>query len=179
MQHSPLLLLSALILPLVAPGQTRPLLTPQAQRGQALFQKSPQGVACGTCHTLGALGTAIGPDLSKLAAAAPPRALVMAMEITETAYVQQVKTTQGEFPGIQKQKVGDKLEIWDLGKLPPTLRTFAAADIQNMKPSEKWVHPPAAAHYNNQELADIIGFLKFVATGLQKEVTPGELEDHK
>ena len=174
-----IVLLTILLLPLATLGQTRPPLTPQAQRGQVLFQKSPKGVACGACHSLGNIGTVVGPDLTQLAAAAPPRALVMAMEITETAYVQQVKTTKGEFPGIQKQKIGDTLEIWDLSKLPPNLRTFAAADIQNMKPSEKWVHPPAAAHYNNQESADIIGFLKFVATGLQKEVTPGELEDHK
>lgn len=176
MKHSPLLILGALILPLLAPGQTnRPPLTPQAQRGQTLFQKSPKGVACGTCHTLGGIGTAIGPDLSKLASAATPRGLVMAIEMTMTAYVQQVKTAKSEFPGIQKQKVGDSLEIWDLSKLPPTLRTFAADEIRSMRGNEKWVHPPTAAHYEKQELADIIGFLKFASTGLEKEVTPAEL----
>jgi len=176
MQDSPLLILGALILPLFALGQTiRPPLTPQAQRGQTLFQKSPKGVACGTCHTLGGIGTAVGPDLSRLASAATPRGLVMAIEMTMTAYVQQVKTASGEFPGIQKLKGCDTLEIWDLSKLPPTLRTFPAADVRSMRDNEKWVHPPTAAHYNAQELADIIGFLKFASTGLQKEVTPAEL----
>ena len=160
MQNFPSLILGALILPLFVHGQSnRPPLTPQAQRGQALFQKSPKGVACGTCHTLGGIGTAVGPDLSKLASAATPRGLVMAIEMTMTAYVQQVKTAKSEFPGIQKQKVGDT----------------ASADIRSMRGNEKWAHPPTAAQYNAQELADIIGFLKFASTGLQKEVTPAEL----
>jgi hypothetical protein len=175
MKRSPLLILGALILPLLAPGQSKPPLTPQAQRGQALFQKSPKGVACGTCHTLGGIGVAVGPDLAKLASAATPRGLVMAIEMTMTAYVQQVKTTKNEFPGIQKQKVGDTLEIWDLSKLPPTLRTFSSSEILSMRGNEKWVHPPAAAHYDRQELADIIGFLKFSANAGQKEVTAAEL----
>lgn len=176
MQNSPLLILGVLILPLSVLGQSnRPPLTPQAQRGQALFQKSPKGVACGTCHTLGGIGTSVGPDLSKLASAATPRGLFMAIEMTMTAYVQQVKTAKSEFPGIQKQKVGDTLEIWDLSAIPPTLRTFASADIRSMRGNEKWAHPPTAAQYNPQELADIIGFLKFASTGLQKEVTPAEL----
>lgn len=176
MPNSPLLTLGALVLPLVALAQTtRPPLTPQAQRGQALYQKSRKGVACAACHALGAIGTAVGPDLSVLAAATTPRGLVMAMEITMAAYVQRVKTAKGEFLGIQKQKVGDTLEIWDLSKLPPTLRTFPAPDIRSMQGNEKWVHPPAAAHYDPQELADILGFLKFASTGLEKEVTPTEL----
>jgi len=175
MNSSPLLILGALILPLLAFGQSSPPLTPQAQRGQALFQKSPKGVACGTCHTLGGIGTAVGPDLTRLSSAASPRGLVMAIEMTMTAYVQHVKTAKGEFPGIQKQKMGDTFEIWDLSKLPPVLRTFSSSEIFSMRGNEKWVHPPAAAHYNRQEMADIVGFLKFASNGGQKEVTAAEL----
>lgn len=150
-------------------------MTPQAERGKALFLKSAKGTACGTCHSMGSVGTEVGPDLSKLASLVPPRGLVMAIEMTMTAYVQDVKTTKGSFPGIQKQKKGDELEIWDLSKLPPVLRKFGAGEVLAMKSNEKWVHPATAAHYSGQELADIVGFLKFASTGLAKEVTPEEL----
>ncbi len=40
-----------------------------------------------------------------------------------------------------------------------------------------WRHPPALVDYNAQELADIIGFLRWAATGSQKEIKPSEVED--
>jgi hypothetical protein len=45
-----------------------------------------------------------------------------------------------------------------------------------MKANTKWKHPPALAGYTSQELADLIGFLKWAATGTQKEVGPAEVE---
>jgi hypothetical protein len=136
---------------------------------------SPKGTTCGTCHSMAGLGTAVGPDLKKLSSVVGPRGLVMTIRMTLTAYVQEVKSSQGNFPGILKQKDGDEIEIWDLSKNPPILRKLKSNQIESMKQNATWKHPPASAGYAPQELADIIGFLKWDSTGSQKEVTVAEL----
>jgi cytochrome c553 len=151
-------------------------ITPQAQRGRDLFTNSPKGTPCGTCHFMDGAGTAVGPDLSKLASVVGPRGLVMTIQMSMTAYVQEVKTHTGSFPGIQKEKNGDALQIWDLSKTPPVLLTLQSSDIASMKQNEKWKHPPTQAGYTSQELADIIAFLKWASNGSTKEVTPADVE---
>lgn len=148
----------------------------QAERGKELFLKSAKGVPCGTCHTLGGIGTAVGPDLKKLASLAMPRGLVMAMQLTVTEYVQEVKTKDGTFSGIQKQKVGEEVEIFDLSQMPPVLKTFASKDILAMSRNDKWKHPPAQAGYTSKELADLIGWLKWASMGSRKEIKPSDVE---
>jgi hypothetical protein len=152
---------------------------PQAERGKELFLKSPKGVACGTCHTIEGVGTAVGPDLKQLSAVVGSHGLVKTIQMQSTAYVQQVKTASETFPGIQKQKQGEELEIWDLSKNPPELRKFASKDVTSMTTDHKWKHPPTTADYTSQELADIIGYLKFVATGSRKEIKIEDVEDAK
>jgi hypothetical protein len=39
-----------------------------------------------------------------------------------------------------------------------------------------WKHPPASAGYTSHELADLIGFLKWAATGSQKEIKVADIE---
>jgi len=151
-------------------------ITAQAERGQELFLKTPKGTACGTCHSLAGVGTAVGPDLRTLASAVGPRQLVMTIRMTATAYVQDVETSGGSFPGLQKAKQGEDVEIWDLSKIPPVLRTMKASQVKSMKPCQTWKHPPASAEYSSQELADIVGFLKWAATGSQTEVKPSDVE---
>lgn len=97
------------------------------------------------------------------------------IRMTLTAYVQEVKSSQGTFAGILKQKEGDDIEIWDLSKMPPLLRKLKSNQVESMKQNEKWKHPPATAGYTPQELADIIGFLKWASTGSQKEVAIADL----
>ena len=164
-----------LSLHLAKADDNRPL-TPQAERGRELFLKSPKGTACQTCHSLVGLGTAVGPDLSKLASVIGPRGLVTAIQMTVTAYVQNVKVSGGTFPGIQKQKQGDEIEIWDLGQTPPALRKLTSKQIVSMTQNRNWKHPPASAGYTSQELADLIGFLKWAATGSQKEIKVADIE---
>lgn len=160
----------------IATAADQPI-TAQAERGRALFLKSPKGIACGTCHEIVGVGTAVGPDLRTLASAVAPKLLVMTMRMTVTAYVQDVTTSDGEFPGIEKGKrQGDQIEMWDLSTVPPVLRTMKASQVKSMKQSSTWKHPPAATRYEAQELADIVGFLKWGATGSQKEIKPTDVE---
>ena len=175
------LLFALATLAFTASGQTAPAPakqppTAQTQRGRDLFVKSPKGIACGTCHALAGLGTAIGPDLTKMASMATPRGLVSIVQMDSTTNVQEIKVAAGAFPGIQKQKQGDDFEIWDLSQTPPVLRKLTSKEILSMTRDQHWRHPPTMAEYTSQELADIIGFLRWAATGSQKEIKASEIE---
>jgi hypothetical protein len=150
--------------------------TPQIQRGRELFLNSPKGIACKTCHQLGGLGTAIAPDLKTMASYGSVHSIVMTMHMKMTEHVLQVKTFVGTFPGIVKERSGTKVEVYDLSKMPPQLRTLTTNQIVSMERDEKWKHPPALANYNQQELADIVAFLRFAATGAQGEVAATEID---
>ena len=168
--------LVCLVLLCAAPVRAADLPGTQIERGRQWFLHSSKGTACATCHALEGNGTAVGPDLTRLASVIGPRGLVMTIQMTVTAYVQDVELRNGRhFPGIQKQKVGDVLEIYDLSKTPAVLLSVKAADVASMKANTKWTHPPASAGYTDAELADIIAYLKFVSTGVDKEVAVGDL----
>ncbi len=149
----------------------------QAQRGRELFVKSPKGTACATCHTMDGVGTTIGPDLSRMASVASPHVMVATIRMTMTNDVQLVKTAEGKFPGILKQKQGDAIEIYDLSKTPPVLRQLTSKQITSMERDTVWRHPPASVDYSAQELADIIGFLRWASTGSLKEIKATDVED--
>ncbi len=160
-----------------AAKKPRPKPNEQAQRGRKLFLESPKGKPCGTCHTMDGIGASVGPDLTKMATYAMPRGVVVAMRMSMAETVQMVKPVSGPgFPGVLQQKEAENIEIWDLSMTPPTLRTFKAAAIQSMKRDERWKHPPSMAGYDGNELADIVAFLKWAATGSSKTVTVEEVE---
>jgi hypothetical protein len=166
-----LVLAGSVALAQVAP----PPMTKQVERGKELFLHSTKGVACGTCHQMGGVGTAIGPDLKKLASVVGPRGLVSTIQMSMTAYVQEYKIKDvGTFPGIQKE--GASTQIYDLSKMPPELHDVKPGDITAQKQNEKWKHPPASAGYSNQELADLIAWLKYSAIGSTKEIKASELD---
>jgi hypothetical protein len=168
-------LFAAAMLPVATAQEKRPT-SAQAQRGFDLFQKSPKGIACGTCHSLAETGTAVGPDLRKMASVLTPRGLVKVIEMEMTENVQSVKTKAGTFPGIQKEKQGDNFEIWDLSQTPPVLRKLTSKEIVSMTRDEHWKHPPTSAGYTSQELADIISFLKWASTGSQAVIKSSDIE---
>ena len=166
----------ALAFGLTLAAQDKSPIPAQAQRGRELFLKSSKGTACGTCHLLGGVGTAVAPDLTNMASYAPPRGFVSTMRMSMTEHVQEIKTTDGVFPGIEKQKQGDDFEIWDLGQTPPALRKLTVKEIVSRNRDQKWKHPPATVEYTSQELADLVGFVKFAATGSRKEIKPADVE---
>jgi hypothetical protein len=157
-------------------AQNKPETSVQFDRGHQFFLKSPKGLPCATCHSIDGEGKAVGPNLTRLASVVSPRGLMKTIEMTRTVYVQQVETTDGRiFPGIQTQIAGNMVLIWDLSVTPPALLHLKLGDIVSMKENKTWRHPPATADYTPQELADIIGFLKYAATGDQREIMPGDL----
>ena len=150
--------------------------TEQIQRGRELFLNSPKGVACKTCHQLAGLGTAIAPDLTTMASFGSVHSIVMTMHMKMTENVLRFKTPAGNFPGIVKAKHGTEIEVYDLSKMPPELRTLNTNQVISMDRDEKWKHPPALANYNQQELADIVAFLKWAATGTPTAIAPADID---
>jgi len=170
-----ILVVSALSLPTVL-AQEKTAATPQIERGRGLFTNAKKGVACKTCHSLGGVGTAIGPNLTNMASNGSIHSIVMTMHMTMTEHVYRVKTAGNSFPGILKQKYGDKSEYYDLSEIPPVLRTLSANQIVSLQRDQEWRHPPAIANYTAQELADVISFLKFAATGTQQEIAVTDVD---
>jgi len=170
------LLAGALVIPAALAEEKQPP-TPQTQRGRELFLKSPKGTACATCHFINGAGTAIGPDLTRLASLATVHSMVATIKMTMTNEVQRVKTADASFPAMVKLNKDDNVEVWDLSKMPPVLRKFSSKQITSMERDTVWQHPPALADYNSQELADVIGFLRWAATGSQKEIKPADVEE--
>jgi mono/diheme cytochrome c family protein len=169
------LLVSALSLPAIQ-AQDKSAPTPQIERGRELFTNAKKGVACKTCHQLGGVGTAIAPNLTNMASNGSVHSIVLTMHMTMTEHVYRVKTTVSSFPGILKQKYADRVEYYDLSQIPPVLRTLYAREIVSTERDEKWRHPPALANYSQQELADVISFLKFAATGSKQEIAVADID---
>jgi len=168
------LAVSALSLPVVL-AQDKAAPTPQIERGRELFTNSKKGVACKTCHSLAGIGTAIAPDLTNMATNGSVHSIVMTMHMTMTENVYRVKTATTSFPGLLKAKNGNQVEYYDMSQIPPVLRTLYTNQIISAERDEKWRHPPALANYNTQELADVIGFLKFATTGSQVEIAAADI----
>ena len=149
-------------------------LSPQIQRGQALFTDASKG--CVSCHALKGQGTAVGPDL-KLASSLAPRAIVTMMRTTLTQYVQTVKLKKGDaFPAMPGAKNGTSVDLYDLSKMPPELRKVEQSDIDFMRNNESWKHPPLVRGYTPEETADIIAYLKYAGNGDKKKIDPDDVK---
>lgn len=170
-----ILLVVAALPVLAADGKHPP--TEQIQRGLDLFLNSPKGTACATCHQMAGYGTAIGPDLTTMGSMGTPHVIVSTMRMKMTTYVQIFKTASGTFPGMLKEKGKEETEFFDLSQIPPVLKRLPNSQIVSIERDQSWKHPPASVDYTAQEFADLIGFLRWAATGAVKEVKASEVAD--
>ncbi len=147
---------------------------PQIERGQTLFYAD---TGCGTCHALKGRGTAVGPDLRVLGKVGV-RALVIAIRASRTQYVEAMKLKEGDpFPGMKVASAdATTLQYYDLSKTPPELRKFAPGDVQSKSDNSSWKHPPAVGGYTNQQMADIVAYIRWAAAGDRKAVDPSDVE---
>ena len=144
----------------------------QAERGQALFYGDAK---CGTCHSLKGRGTAVGPDLKNIARLSP-RAVAMAVRASRTQYVQAVKVKgQGEFPGMKSAEDEKTIAFYDLSVTPPELKKLDKSEI-TLSDNQSWKHPPASANLSNEQLADIIAFVRWASFNDKKEIDPSEVQ---
>ena len=141
----------------------------QIERGEALFMDSARG--CAGCHALKGKGTAVGPDLKDIAHLTPP-GIAMAIRSTVTQYVQVIKLKSGRsFPGMPPKAD----TTYDLSKRPPEAINATAAEIASITPNNGWKHPPSAAKFTNEELADLIAYIRFAGANNRQPVAPTDI----
>jgi mono/diheme cytochrome c family protein len=146
----------------------------QIERGQTLFFAEK---GCGTCHALKGKGTAVGPDLRALGKVGV-RAVVTAIRASRTEYVETIKLKEGDpFPAMKVASTeAATLQYYDLSKTPPELRKFAPGDVESKSDNSIWKHPPSVGGYTNEQIADIVAFVRWAATGSRKTVDPSDVE---
>lgn len=148
----------------------------QAKRGSDLFFRTSKGLPCATCHQLEGKGTPAGPDLKNIAVATP-KGMVLAILARRTAYVQQVEMKNGKrYTVIQHTETPDTIVYYDLAGKTPVELTLKKADIARKRDNATWMHPPESVGYSNQELADVIAYIKYVCRGSTDTVTPEEVK---
>jgi len=146
----------------------------QTERGQAIFTDAQTG--CVNCHALKGKGTAVGPDLMGIGRLAPA-AIAMGVRSTATQYVQNVKLKSGEsFPAMPGKKDEKGLSLYDVSKMPPELHVVQESDVASMTGNDKWKHPPSTGKLTDQEIADVIAYVRYAATGTKKAVDPDEVK---
>jgi|SRR6185369_11013071 len=154
-------------------AQTQSTTPTQIDRGEALFFQAPDG--CGTCHSLKGKGTAIGPDLKGVARLSPA-GLSMAIRSTVTQYVQTMKVKSGgSFPAMPPGKDQQTVKLYDLSKMPPEAHEVDKADF-SASPNNAWKHPPSAKKYSDEQLADIIAYIRYAGAGTRTPVDPADVK---
>jgi putative heme-binding domain-containing protein len=146
----------------------------QTDRGQAVFMDAQKG--CVNCHALKGQGTAVGPDLTGMGRLAPA-AIAIGVRSTATQYVQNVKLKSGQsFPAMPGKKDEKGLALYDLSKMPPEQQVVQQSEISSMTANEKWKHPPSTGKLTDQEIADVIAYVRYAATGTKKAVAADEVK---
>lgn len=149
---------------------------PQAERGRALFMDSSSQTSCGNCHGIGSYGTKAAPDLKRWAAMAP-RAVGTAIRSTITEYVKTVTLKDGQtLPAFIISQDENSIRLYNLMKIPLTPEQVDRAGVESVTDNTTWKHPPSSAPYTTEQLADIIAFIRWAATGNRAPVDPASLE---
>lgn len=148
----------------------------QAARGKAIFFDASKQTQCATCHELNKQGTAIGPDLTRLARISP-KAIVISILSTRTVYAKDIELKiKKHFPAMIASEEGTQVKLYDLSKMPPEPMTLEKTAIHSIKDNGTWKHPPESTGYTTSQLADVIAFIRYVAYGDTKGVDPSELK---
>ena len=137
------------------------------RRGQAVFN-SPK-VACLSCHTIGYLGGKIGPDLTRIGQIRSERDLLEAILFPSASFARGyepvVVTTQSgaTHSGVLRSDLMDVVVlVTGAGSEIRILRR----EIVDMQPGTVSVMPPGlAAQLSQQELTDLLAFLKATRSG--------------
>ncbi len=148
----------------------------QAARGKALFTDAAKTSSCFNCHELAKQGTPVGPDLSKIARLSP-KALIVSIMATRTVYAKEVELkSKKAFPAMVASESPTEVKVYDLSTVPPTAMTIDRKEIYSIRDNATWKHPPENAGLSNQQLADIIAYIRYASFGDTKGVSPDDLQ---
>jgi putative heme-binding domain-containing protein len=128
-----------------------------AARGKVFFT-----AVCATCHKVGDVGVAVGPDLLSVADRSPPYLLMhildpnRAVEARYANYIAQTKTGE-TFAGVLTGETGNSVTLTGAGGIP---KTILRADLKRLVASPLSVMPEGLeAGRTPQDFADLFTFL--------------------
>ncbi|MBI3684658.1 MAG: c-type cytochrome [Acidobacteria bacterium] len=164
--------------PLLAIGVTPYLaaidMPAQAARGKQVFLDGK--TACSICHELDKQGNRIGPDLTKVARLSP-KAIVVSILSTRTVYAQEVELKiNKKFPAMIVSDQKGQVKLYNLDRMPPEFMELDRSVIHAVRDNATWKHPPESAGYADEQLADVIAYIRYVALGDTKGVNPEEVK---
>ena len=147
-------------------GERQAELSPEAELGKQLFFDLKRQSRCGVCHRLGALGTAIGPNLALAARSRskseliqdildPHRSVAFGFELVE------LHLHSGErIRGVVAEETETRVRLFDSGAVPPPRRTAKKSDIRAQAIVEGSAMPANLDEtYSPEELGAIAAFL--------------------
>jgi hypothetical protein len=152
-------------------------LTAQVPRRRDIFLYSAKAAACSICHEMARLGTALGPDLRRMAGAATVHSMVANIRIAMTntcAFGPDCEWLASS--GVESKATGHVRVLGPEPGAAPALQADVERDLSSDRDT-KWQQPPATVEYIAQEFADRIGFLRWAATGSEKEVKALEIAE--
>jgi mono/diheme cytochrome c family protein len=135
-------------------GPAEPALSPEAERGRALFFDALRGFSrCSTCHEVNGVGIPVTTPISQVPA--NPGALrALSTPDVKTA------TVDGEaMPALIVSQTKTHALFYDLTSVPPVLRTVDPGTLQ-VRDGSAWRHESVIGSYNDAQLESILAFLR-------------------
>jgi len=165
---------------LVTESPQAPGVAGDPENGRALFFDSSNDLNCGLCHKFQGMGSEVGPDLSKIGQKTTKEILrdivLPGASLPPGQAILTITTKTGEqINGLKVEESAHQLKIYDIGNLPPVLRTLGKEQIQSRQAQKRSAMPEKYGEiYTLRQLLDIIAFLK---SGASKPPSPVTLQD--
>jgi putative heme-binding domain-containing protein len=162
------------------PAQPSASLVGDPERGKSLFFDSSNDLNCGSCHKVRGVGNDVGPDLTQVQ---QRQARDLFRDIVLPSYaiapgreLLKITTQSGErIEALKVEETDSQIKVYDVGSLPPVLRTLFKAQIQKRE-FQKYSGMPEkyGEMYTLKQLLDLIAFLK---SGDASAASPVSLQD--
>jgi putative heme-binding domain-containing protein len=151
------------------------------EKGRTLFYDSSNDLNCSLCHKVQEMGSDVGPDL-RMVRQKPPKEILRDIVLPGAALPPgqeflSIRTKTGEqINGLKVEESAQQLKIYDVGTLPPVLRTLGKEQIETRQPQKRSAMPEKYGEvYTLRQLLDIIAFLKSADSKPSSPVTLNDL----
>jgi mono/diheme cytochrome c family protein len=135
-------------------GPAEPPLSPEAERGRALFFDAVRGFGrCSTCHEVNGIGIPVATPISRIPTDAAALRALAARDV-------QTATVDGDaMPALIVSQGKTRALFYDLTSVPPVLRTVEPAALK-LTEGSAWRHVSVIGSYNDAELAAVLSYLR-------------------
>lgn len=140
-----------------APPAPARVLSPDAERGRALFSDAVRGFGrCSTCHEVNGIGISVTTAISEIPVSA------QTLRSLSTPDVSTVTANSESMPAVVVGNTRRAVVFYDLSTVPPVLRTMDPAAV-TIADGASWRHASVIGSYNDAELAAILEYLRAAA----------------